>query len=365
MKIFITSVGSLVGQNILDALEGRRAGVRVIGINSLAEAASNFRCDICYTAPMASNEEQYRARLLEIMASELPDLVLAGRDDDVSALAAIRERNPRLAAGIVCGSLGAARTMEDKLLSYHFARQRGLPFADTASGDEIDLRKLVVRCGYPLIAKPRRGYGSRGARLIQNEEQLARAAALKDYVFQEYINPPSELNASIPDLRIGVPLFYSLPELWQYALQAVIAPSGEVVGTCCMVNDVLVAGRSEQNSLADDPALIEGVRGYALALADIGWVGTLILQGRRTEGGRFVAFEINGRLGGSISSLLHLGFDQLGLVAHHFAGAQRLAASPFLGGTGVTVYKSLCDFPVRHEDVATLKKNGVWRRFSP
>jgi hypothetical protein len=59
-----------------------------------------------------------------------------------------------------------------------------------------------------------------------------------------------------------------------------------------------------------------------------------------------------------------LGFDQLGLVAHHFAGAQRLAPSPTLGGIGVTVYKSLGDFPVRHEDAAMLKERGVWRRFS-
>lgn len=42
LKILITSVGSLVGQNILDSLEGRREGVRVIGVNSLAEAASNL-----------------------------------------------------------------------------------------------------------------------------------------------------------------------------------------------------------------------------------------------------------------------------------------------------------------------------------
>lgn len=162
LKILITSVGSLVGQNILDALEGRREGVRVIGVNSMAEAASNFRCDVCYMAPVASNEEEYRTRLLEVMEAELPNLVLATRDDDVIALAAIREQHPRHATRIVCGSLEAARTMDDKFLSYQFARRRRLPFADTACGDESELLELVAKRGYPLIAKPRRGYGSRG-----------------------------------------------------------------------------------------------------------------------------------------------------------------------------------------------------------
>jgi len=44
-RIAITNVGSLVGQNILDALHGRRDGIEVVGINSAAEAASNFRCE--------------------------------------------------------------------------------------------------------------------------------------------------------------------------------------------------------------------------------------------------------------------------------------------------------------------------------
>lgn len=186
--------------------------------------------------------------------------------------------------------------------------------------------------------------------VILDRAQLARAATLADYVFQKYIGPPSDLDALIPEHGFGVPLFYSLPKLWQYALQAVIAPSGEVVGTCCMVNDVLVAGRTEQNSLADDPALVDAIGRYARAVADMGWAGFLFVQGRRTRDGRFVAFELNGRLGGSVSSLLHWGFDQLGLIAHHFAGPQRLPASPIPRGTGVTVYKSLSDFSVRHAE---------------
>lgn len=158
----ITSVGSLVGQNILDALEGRRAGVRVIGIKVWQRRRRIFVA-ISVSWRQCPSRGGYHAWLLEIMERELPDLVLAERDDDVIALAAIREQHPRFAPGIACGSLG---------------------------------------------------------------------------------------------------------------------------------------------------------------------------------------------------------FDQLGLVAHHFAGAERLAPSPTLGGIGVTVYKSLGDFPVRHEDAAMLKERGVWRRFS-
>lgn len=362
MKILIASVGSLVGQNILDALEGRREGVRVVGVNSLAAAASNFRCDVCYMAPVAADKEQYRARLLEIMEREQPDLALAARDDDVLALAAIREKVPRHAARVVCGGLEAARIIGDKFLTYEFARKHGLSFADTACGKESAV-DLARRHGYPLVAKPRRGHGSRGVLLIRNGRQLARAATLADYVFQECIDPPSDLDALIPDQGFGVPLFYSL-QLWQFSLQAVIAPSGEVVNTFCLVNDVLLAGRTEQNSRADDPVLADAIERYARAISDEGWAGPLFIQGRKTSDGRFVAFEMNGRLGGSVSSLLYWGFDQLGLIAHHFAPGGCLPPSPIPAGMGVTLYKSLSDFPVRHQDVALLEECGVWRRAS-
>jgi hypothetical protein len=364
LKILIASVGSLVGQNILDALEGRREGVRVVGVNSLAAAASNFRCDVCYMAPVAADKEQYRARLLEIMEREQPDLALAARDDDVLALAAIREKAPQHAARVVCGGLEAARIIGDKFLTYEFACKHGLSFADTACGKESAVLDLARRHGYPLVAKPRRGHGSRGVLLIQNGQQLARAATLADYVFQEYIDPPCDLGAMIPDPGFGVPLFHALPRLWQFSLQAVLGPSGEVVGTFCLVNELLLAGRTEQNGRANDPVLADAIERYARAISDEGWAGPLFIQGRKTSDGRFVAFEMNGRLGGSVSSLLYWGFDQLGLIAHHFAPGGRLPPSSIPAGMDVTVYKSLSDFPVRHQDVALLEERGVWRRAS-
>lgn len=90
IRIAITSVGSLVGQNILDSLEGRREGIEVVGVNSVAAAAGNFRCDRAYLAPPASRSGEYLDRLAAVLNEEKPDLVLPGRDDDVLALARLK-----------------------------------------------------------------------------------------------------------------------------------------------------------------------------------------------------------------------------------------------------------------------------------
>ena len=69
MKVLLTSVGSLVGQNILDVLEypgfSRRSLMRVVGSNSVPDAACNFRCDRCYLLPLTATAE-YSARMREI-----------------------------------------------------------------------------------------------------------------------------------------------------------------------------------------------------------------------------------------------------------------------------------------------------------
>ena len=253
--------------------------------------------------------------------------------------------------------------MNDKFLSYEFARKHGLPFADTTLGtDERNLEALVARCGYPLIGKPRRGNGSRGVLVIRNQDHLVRASTLPDYVFQEYLAPPSALDDVIPDLGFGVPLFFALPNLWQLSLQAFVAPSGAVMKDSFCLTTLNVAGRPVRHVYVDDPLLIEAGRRYALALASIGWVGPVNVQGRRAGDRGFVAFELNGRLTGSTSVRLRLGFDDLGALAHVFAGAKRLAPSPSLGATGQTVFRSITDYPVRHEDILALKEHGVWRK---
>ena len=73
MKVLLTSVGSLVGQNILDVLEypgfSRRSLMRVVGSNSVPDAACNFRCDRCYLLPLTATAE-YSARMREILLEE-------------------------------------------------------------------------------------------------------------------------------------------------------------------------------------------------------------------------------------------------------------------------------------------------------
>ncbi len=365
-KILITSVGSLAGQNILDALTERRASVEVIGANSPAAAPGNFRCERCYLVPQTAEREAYRSRLAEMMRAERPDLVLPGRDEDVVALAELRRDHPSLAPSIACGSITAAEATLDKLLTFEIARRHGLPFADTAMADASTGHRAVMalqaRAGFPLIAKPRQGFASRGVFLILDAQQLERALRLPDLLIQEFLGDATEQLAELPDLSVGIPFFFGLREEGQYAAQTVIDPHGRIGQVFCSINK-MVAGRCEAAQRIDSDRLAAVALRYAEVMRAIGWCGSFNLQCKRLANGDFVGFEINGRISGTSSARRFMGYDEIAELFNAFVGPGRLAPLPPADSCS-RVTKSLCDFPLSDAAVDTLEREGVWPRFS-
>jgi hypothetical protein len=358
-KIAITSVGSLVGQNILDCLEGRRGGIEIVGINSTAAAAGNFRCDRVYLAPPAARSGEYLERLASILLDERPDLILPGRDDDVLALAQMKEARPQFCASLAVGPYRVALDLNDKWASHEFARDRGLPYVDSALADDLPaVERLIAVYGYPLIAKPRTGNGSRGVRIVFDETQRAAVTCMPGYLFQAYLEPEAELMNWRDLARDGTPLFHA-PMLQQIACQAVIGPDGRVRGLICTVVE-LVMGRLERAFCLDDAGVADVARRYAEAFAAEGWVGTLNLQGRRDRNGTFRVYELNGRFTGGTSARTHLGFDEVGILIEAFAG-HTLPPRVSVGRLGI-VTKSMSDFPISSADIAQLQTVGRWQR---
>jgi len=358
-RIAVTSVGSLVGQNILDSLEGRRTTIEMVGINSTAAAAGNFRCDRAYLAPPAARQGEYLERLAAIFFEERPHLVLPGRDDDVLALAQLKEMQPQLGSSLATGPHRVALVLGDKWASHEFARARSLPYVDSALATDLPaVERLRAVWGYPLIAKPRIGNGSRGVRIVFDEMQLAAVARLPGYLLQAYLEPEAELMDWRDLTTDGTPLFHA-PMLQQIACQAVIGPDRGVRGLVC-TNVELMMGRLERAFCLDDPGVADVARRYAEALAGEGWVGALNLQGRRDRSGAFHVYELNGRYTGGTTARTHLGFDEVGILVEAFTG-HALVPWPSVGSHGI-VTASMSNFPMSSADIERLEEEGRWQR---
>lgn len=357
-RLLITAVGSLVATNLLEVLTRMgRERFYLIGTNSAVEAANLFACDVAYITPPSAAGDDYLAALAAIAAQEQPELWIPARDDEVLALARLAEQQ-RVPGQMLLGSLRSAEIICDKWLSYGFALEHGLSVAPTAN--TLAGALALAECyGWPLIVKPRRGYGSIGARFVTHRAQLERAMILPGMVAQRPIALEDNWNLNMPDGSDGWPLWYSYTDPAQYASQWVVAPDGEAIEMGASVH-TMICGRPERSQRVDDPKLSAVGAGYARSLAQVGWRGPIHTQCRRDAAGEYLMVELAGRLTGGLGGRDMLGVNELDTVlATRFPDRFRPTAEPNRMALSL---KQVHTVGIDRAALAQLDSTGVWRR---
>lgn len=353
LHILITSVGSLVGQNIIEGLDRQR--YRITGINSEVDAVSNFLCDRIYLTPPLDDTAAFSRRFEQIVEQEQPDVIIPGRDDDIVFLA------QRDSSKVMAGPAALATILRDKWLSHRFAQRHGLPFVETVCAEDgasalLDLRE---RHGWPIVAKPRNGCASRGVVLAGDASQLAVAAGWPGYCFQPWLGDAPALDALRETMRGGVPLGWSLPQSDKTSMDGWITPAGEIGGLFCTLHEQVVLGRSERVRRLDSPRASAILLAYAHALQKEGWRGPFNIQLGHDCHGELQAFEINGRFTGSAATLHELGLDFVQGAIAAFTGTTMPAP---LATAVLRVDKRLRNWPVPDAAPELLARVGVWSR---
>ncbi|MGV3526197.1 MAG: hypothetical protein ACO1RX_18405 [Candidatus Sericytochromatia bacterium] len=365
-KILLLSVGSLLGQVMLEVLASRRQHLTLIGTNSQAHTPANFACDRCYLVPPVAEGPAYHSALQRILESEQPDLILPGRDDDVRLLAHYREQHPNWAHAIPCGSAPLADIIQDKYRCFEWAQARALPFANSllySPGQEAELAAFLDQLELPVLAKPRQGFGSQGVYFLDSAERISALGAKQEVLLQEYLGDPQRLKAYFADYAQGMPLFFQIPETEQFSAQGLIGPAGELGPVFC-AQSTLIMGRTERFQEITQPELAHLYREYALALRDAGWRGVVNLQAKpHPRTGEWQAFEINLRMSGGTACRLALGFDEMGHLFKAFYPQVALPPGPAAGG-GVA-YPCFQTRWVAPEWVAALAQTGVFQKPDP
>lgn len=358
--LLILSVGTLVGGNILDACDAFRPGLRVVGVNSLAEAVNNFRCDLVYLAPPAREADAYWRCVESMLEHEDPDLVLAGRDADIPLLSQWRQHHPRWAHRFVVGTEPLSLLMTDKLAGHDWSLARGLPFAPTVAAHDPSAlgicRQWMADPGAILIAKPRGGSGSRGIRLLLDDASLVSTLGNGDLVIQPYLADAAPYRALDGQSNLGMPLFWT-PALTQFVAHVVIGPDGTILGRFDM-QTTMVAGRCEQSLAFDDETFRATGDRFAVALADAGWRGPASVQMLRHEQLGYQAIEFNAPSCAMMSRLL-LGFDEMALMLSAWTGKtfQRPPAA-----TSPMALLATRDIGLQADDSRHLGEHGTWPR---
>lgn len=365
IKILITSVGSLVGQNILDALENRRKHVTIIGLNSIVESQRMYRCDRAYLVPNTTSIKFYDT-FKTIVQNENPDLIVAGRDADVLFLCQYKEREGESKNLIPVGKPYLSEMMLDKFETHRFAELQDLPFAASLlyrnSSDTERLKDFIETLGFPLLVKPRQGFGSINVFIVTNQRHVDKLIKEgREVLFQEYLSPAKDLDVLEEQLTKGIPLSFQIPIHDHMVSQVIISRNG-IILDYISTKQSLVMGRTEYARIYNDPNLNRMIELYAHNLADNGWWGFLNIQSRRDRFGNWKAFELNPRMSGATSTRLNLGLDELGLLLHdekpewHF---------PIVNDASLRqnhIFKYLTDHCVKDSDMAQFRKEGFWSK---
>lgn len=357
--IAITSIGSLVGSAILDSLEHRRAEFRVIGYNSIAEAINNFRADSVHLLPPAVDENRYRDALRHRITQDRPDIVLAGRDEDIRFLAALRTEATLDDVTIVAPSPGVVDILHDKFETYRFARDRDLPFARSAI-TRADAEALVKKTGFPIIVKRRTGgHASRDVFICRDDDEFARVLETGDtFLFQEFLDPPGDLDEILPSFDLGMPLFFAYPEKTQYSAQLLLDTNGQILSSFSVVSH-FVQGRSVRVDPVTEPALDAIGIAYARALAEIGFFGPLNVQCKKTGDGSFSCFELNGRFVGGTFARALLGYREVEYLVDYVTRGRR-PTLPIQAKSDTFILRPPTSVVISADAVRRLERDGRW-----
>jgi carbamoyl-phosphate synthase large subunit len=355
IRLLVMSVGSLVGTNLLECLDALgRDRFELIGLNSDPDAANNFRLDVCYLSPRASDRAALSALLDRVTAGHAPELIIPTRDDDVVVLSRWAQGRPRARA--LAGSPAIAEVIRDKWASHEWATARQLPFARSAI-DAAGATRLRRELGFPLVAKPRDGFGSNGVRLLLTEEHLSAVLAAGGYVVQECLDAPRTLSQD--DLRLGMPLWFAPLQLANPSTLCLLDDRG-CEFLAAWVSEVR-CGAAVRTVLIDAPPLRQLAIDFAEAAWRDGWRGPLNLQTRVDSTGRYVPIELAGRLIGSVAALHALGVPVVADVLKRFLPSFDCAAAT-QPQPGAAAVKQVVTYGVSAEHRLALRDTGVWRR---
>lgn len=311
-SILLTSVGSLVGRSVVSCLNDIHPSFQLIGTNSTHDEPWLQKLDAIYLVPKTSgNESIFIEKVISLINQYKPIMIIPCRDEDVFLLSVIAEKYPNLRSIILSGSSRMSGVILDKFESYIFSKENDLPFAESSlSIDKTSTAELIKKYGFPLIVKPRKGFGSRQVTFVFDKTQLKTFSLNNNMIIQEYIGESQEIISFMKNVRNnGVPLFYSL-EVEKISIQTYININGtinDIFSTRHIMKNGLsiIADRYTQNNV------IEIGQKSAECFSRNGWRGPLNIQCIKDSFGRLKIHEFNGRFTGATFFRLALGYDEL------------------------------------------------------
>lgn len=298
--IGICSIGSGVGQSVVDSCKFFREKVSLIGLGNNPLAYGAFDCD-SYAIIPSYYDDQYIIEIEKIIKKHEIQILIPGHDDETLLLAKNHEKLKSTGVKVLCSPYELVLNCRHKSTYTENFHEAANYFVKTYKA--INIKDELL----PLIAKPEQGFASKGIAIIKTISDLEKIQFEPGYIYQEIALPQEHdpsYNAFIKQLRKGNNLQVS-----EISLQLLFDSNSNLVEHCATYN-TLKGGVPIEVQPYTTIELSDFMEAITLSLKRLKAFGPINIQGRMSDRG-FKVFEINPRFTGITGLRAKLGFNEV------------------------------------------------------
>jgi len=314
IRVAITGISGDVGLGAirgLRAVQGHEESTWILGMDAGDDCPGRHMVDAFARLPMAAEPHYIDALISQLRANKV-DVLLPGIASEIVLLSRQRQLFETAGIKVALAPADLIEAADDKLATATYVTAHGLnapPTCDADSPQDLD---------FPMVAKPRRGHGSKGVVILDDHRSLDAflARQLPNYCLQRYIE----------GREITIGFLYD----WNGVLRDAIA-----------MERTLENGRTVRGTVTRSPEIVRFIDHFGARIAGAGAVNAQLRL--HSQLGPQI-FEINARLSGSTAMRVAVGFnDPLRIVRHLARGRPMERASVF----DATVYRMPAELVVR------------------
>lgn len=286
--ILVSGASGIIGYGILRSLRQSHPNYRLVGTTVYERTVARAFCDIFEVGPL-TNDEKYFPWLVDLIKRFDVSIVVPGIEADVFAWNEHRETIEDAGAIALLNNSDLIRLCSDKWLFYQSLIENDSPYAIPTS---LEYDERLGR--FPLLAKPRKGSGSKGIVIIENRECLEAhlAVSKSTVIYQPIIGRADE----------------------EYTCSAFFDKKSRLCSFVSMRRKLSPGGFTESAEPMDPPAIEAALTHLGDVFKPVGPTNFQV----RVDKGQLKLLEINPRISSATSIRTAFGYNESGMAVDCF-----------------------------------------------
>ena len=219
-NVLVTGAGSILGQGIIKSLKlnnmkkEKNVFYKIIGVDMSIEAIGLYRSDLGLVVPSASSSN-YIDSIIKICKDKKIDAIYVGTDQELLPLANAKKLiENESGATLFTNSPEVISICRDKWKTFEFLKKNGLNCAESSLIENKE--DFIKKFNFPIVVKPREGYGSLHFYVVKNDDELQNAISQIQKagwrpILQEYLDAiDSEFTTGVTLDRKGEKIMSSI-----------------------------------------------------------------------------------------------------------------------------------------------------------